>query len=88
MSQLFSLLLICGLIPSLLAEDTTCDCATRADDWGPYFFENAPKTNVLAPQHKMTPEFRIDVSGRVLDWHCQGVPNVIIDIWHAGGGGG
>ena len=54
----------------------------------PYPYKGAPISKQIAPDQDFNPSTAIFLKGQVFDRNCQPIPNVIVDVWYAGGNPG
>ena len=52
------------------------------------FHKGAPISKQIAPDQDFNPSTAIFLKGQVFDRNCQPIPNVIVDVWYAGGNPG
>ncbi|KAH3775697.1 protocatechuate 3,4-dioxygenase beta chain-like [Dreissena polymorpha] len=73
---------------SIAGQQETCK-PTTSDILGPYYLENAPRTNWICQQrgHSSKKSRDIVVEGRILDENCRPLPKARIEIWQAGADG-
>ena len=51
-------------------------------------YKGAPISKQIAPDQDFNPSTAIFLKGQVFDRNCQPIPNVIVDVWYAGGNPG
>merc|ERR1712062_357518 len=67
-----------------LSKSQNCPLTTR-DVEGPFYESGAPISKQIAPDQDFNPSTAIYLKGQVFDRNCQPIPNVIVDVWYAGG---
>ena len=51
-------------------------------------YKGAPISKQIAPDQDFNPSTAIILKGQIFDRNCQPIPNVIVDVWYAGGNPG
>ena len=51
-------------------------------------YKGAPISKQIAPDQDFNASTAIFLNGQVFDRNCQPIPNVIVDVWYAGGNPG
>ena len=51
-------------------------------------YKGAPISKQIAPDQDFNPSNAIILKGQIFDRNCQPIPNVIVDVWYAGGNPG
>merc|ERR1712112_21422 len=68
------------------SERSECGPITTKDMLGPFFEDNAPNSEELAPASELNnPELAVILKGQVLGKDCRGMGGALVEVWYDGG---